>query len=165
MSILDEMTYYWSGQVAREIADKTKVLLESKSDLLLQNDRCLTDNWEGFCAQLQAEKSVIEWDRGIEVIHTFLYRYYTSLPQEEQFTVWIQTDDGKNWLSTGDSDRFSYDEAPYDFTACLELLMTLLIEMAIAFKNDNIINYVDFDCQGIQTEDDDFEEEEEEYDD
>ena len=167
MTILDEVTFYWSQQVAIDIANKTKILLESKKDLLHQDDTCLTNNWEGFCVQVQDEKSLIDWDAGIAVIQSFLHRYYESLPKEEQFTVWIQTDEGQAWCAQPDnklSDTFEYDDAPRNFVACLQLLMTVLFEIAMEFKNDNIINYMEFDCKGIETDDDDYEEEEDEYD-
>jgi len=167
MTILDEMTFYWSQQVAIDIANKTKILLESKRDLLHHDDTCLTNNWEGFCVQVQDEKLLIDWGAGIEVIQSFFHRYYESLPKEEQFTVWIQTDEGQAWCAQTDnkfSDTFEYDEAPRDFVACIKLLMTVLIEMAMDFKNDNIINYIEYDCNGIETDDDDYEEEEDEYD-
>lgn len=166
MTILDEMTFYWSERVAIDIANKTKILLESKKDLL-HNDTCLTNNWEGFCVQVQDEKLLIDWDAGIEVIQSFFYRYYESLPKEEQFTVWIQTDEGQAWCAQTDnkfSDTFEFDDAPGDFVSCIKLLMTVLIEMAMDFKNDNIINYIEYDCNGIETDDDDYEEEEDEYD-
>ena len=167
MTILDEMTFYWSQQVAIDIANKTKILLESKKDLLHHDATCLSNNWEGFCVQVQDEKLLIDWDAGIEVIQSFFQRYYESLPKEEQFTVWIQTDEGQAWYAQPDnklSDTFEYDEAPRDFAACIKLLMTVLIEMAMDFKNDNIINYMEYDCNGIETDDDDYEEEEDEYD-
>lgn len=168
MTILDEMTFYWSEQVAIGIAEKTKILLESKKDLLLNDDSCLDNNWEGFCVQVQSEASIIDWDAGIAVIRSFLNRYYKALPKEEQFTVWLQTDEGQSWCSQTEykhSDTFDYDEAPKDFIACTTLLMAALIEMAMDFMNDNIINYMEFDCNGIEMddEDDDYEEEEDEY--
>lgn len=167
MTILDEMTFYWSQQVARDIASKTKILLESKKDLLHHDDTCLTNNWEGFCVQVQDEKLHIDWDAGIVEIQSFFKRYYESLPKEEQFTVWIQTDEGQVWSTQTDNkfnDTFVYDEAPVAFVDCIKLLMTILIEMAMDFKNDNIINYMEYDCNGIEMDEDDYEEEEDEYD-
>ncbi len=166
MTILDEMTLYWSQKVAIGIANKTKILLESKKDLLHNDDTCLDNNWEGFCVQVQDEVSIIDWDAGIEVIQSFFHRYYEALPKEEQFTLWIQTDEGQAWCSQIDnklSDTFKYDLAPLHFIACTKMLMTVFIDMAIDFKNDNIINYMEYDCNGIETDDDDFEEEEDDY--
>ena len=168
MTILDEMTFYWSQQVAIDIANKTKILLESKKDLLHHDATCLTNNWEGFCVQVQDEKLLIDWDAGIVEIQSFFQRYYESLPKEEQFTVWIQTDEGQAWCAQADntfSDTFNYDVTPMNFDDCTKLLMTVLIEIAIDFKNDNIINYMEYDCNGIETddEDDNYEDEEEDY--
>jgi hypothetical protein len=167
MNILDEMSFYWSQQVAKGIADKTIILLESKNELLYDSDSCLTNNWEGLCVQLQDERSVMDWDRAIEVIHSFLHRYYEALPKEEQFTLWTQTDAGQEWYANNDNksnDTFEFENAPSRFEDCIKLLMTVLLEKAIAFKNDNIINYIDFDCNGIEYEDDEYKEEDEEYD-
>ena len=167
MTILNEMTFYWSERVAIDIAHKTKILLESKKDLLYHDETCLTNNWEGFCVHVQGETPLINWDAGIAVMQSFFQRYYESLPKEEQFTVWIQTDEGQAWCTQTDnilSDTFEYDEVPKNFIACIKLLMTVLIEMAMYFKNDNIINYIEYDCNGIEMNDDDFEEEEDEYD-
>lgn len=166
MTILDEMNLYWSQQVAIGIAKKTKILLESKNDLLYNTDTCLHNNWEGFCVQLQDEQSMIDWDAGIQVIRSFFNRYYESLAKEEQFTLWIQTDAGQVWYSHTDnklSDSFEFDSAPRDFEDCIKLLMTELMEMAVDYKNDNIINYIEYECNGIEMDDDEYEEEEDEY--
>jgi len=165
MTILDELSYYWSQHVAKGIAEKTIVLLESKSDLMYEKDTCLTNNWEGVCVQVQAEQPMIDWDAGIQEIHSFLYRYYDALPVEEQFTLWTQTEAGQEWFIQAEStskDAFAFKSVPCQFEDCVKLLMTTLLEMALDFKNDNIINYIEYDCNGI--EEDDYEEEEEEYD-
>jgi len=167
MTILDEMTFYWSQQVAIGIANKTKILLESKNDLL-HNDTCLDNNWEGFCVQVQDEASIIDWDAGIVVIRSFIQRYYEALAKEEQFTIWLQTNEGQAWgpqIEYKLSDTFEYDDIPMNFDDCTKLLMTALIEMAIDFKSDNIINYMEFDCNGIEIDDeeDEYEEEEDDY--
>ena len=174
MTILDEMTLYWSERVATGIVNKTIILLESKYDLL-QNDTCLSNNWEGFCVQVQTqdEASTIDWDTGMVVIRSFFQRYYEALEKEEQFTVWLQTEKGQAWCSQIDSkhidskhsDTFEYNVAPMNFNDCILLLMTALIEVAMDFKNDNIINYMEYDCNGIEMydEDDDYEDEEEDY--
>jgi len=167
--ILDEMTFYWSQQVAIGIANKTKILLESKTELL-RNDTCLHNNWEGFCVQVkvQDEVSIIDWDTGMVVIRSFFHRYYEALPKEEQFTLWLQTDAGQAWCSQVEytlSDTFEYNEIPMHFDDCTQLLLTVLIEVAMDFKNDNIINYMEYDCNGIETEEDDYEDEEEDYED
>ena len=147
MTLLDEMSFYWSQQVAVGIADKTKILLESKNDLLHSGDTCLSNNWEGLCVQLQDEQSVIDWDTGIQVIRSYFQRYYEALPKEEQFTLWTQTDAGQEWYTNTDnkhSEAFEFDSAPGHFEDCIKLLMTVLLEMAFDFKNDNIINYIEY---------------------
>lgn len=168
MTIFDEMNFYWSQQVAIGIANKTKVLLESKNDLLHNTDSCLSNNWEGFCVQVKEEQSIINWEAAIQIIRSFFNRYYASLPKEQQFTLWIQTEAGQIWYSHIDnksSDTIEYDVAPRRFEDCIELLMVAIIEMAMDFKNDNIINYIEYDCNGIETDDDDYEEEDDEYED
>ena len=167
MTILEEMTFYWSQQVAIGIANKTKILLESKNNLLHNADTCLVNNWEGFCVQVQDEPLTIDWDEGIKEIHSFFYRYFESLTIEEQFTLWLQSEAGQVWSSHPDNnitDTFQYNKVPTDFDDCIQLLMTALIEIAMDFRNDNITNYIEFDCNGIESEDDDYEEEEDEYD-
>ncbi len=166
MTIVDEMSFYWAQQVAIGIANKTIVLLESKNDLLDNADTCLRNNWEGLCVQMQDEQSIIDWDASIQVIRSFFHRYYESLPKEEQFTLWTQTEAGQEWYSHSDnqlSNAFEFDSAPSSFEDCIKLLMTVFLEMAMEFKNDNIINYIEYDCNGIEMDDDDYEEEEDEY--
>lgn len=166
MTIFDEMSFYWAQQVATGIADKTIILLESKNDLLNNADTCLRNNWEGLCVQMQEEQSIIDWDVAIQVIRSFFHRYYEALPKEEQFTLWTQTEAGQEWYSHTDnqrSDTFEFDSAPSRFEDCIKLLMTVFLEMAMDFKNDNIINYIEYDCNGIEIDDDDYEEEEDEY--
>jgi hypothetical protein len=167
MTITDEVTFYWSQQIALGIADKTKILLESKHNLLDDTDTCLMNNWEVFCVQIQDKQLMQHWDDGIQVIQSFFLRYYDALVIDEQFTLWIQTDAGQAWYSHKDnkfSDTFFYDLAPRNFENCIPLLMTVLIEVATAFKNDNITNYIEYDCKGIDSDEDDYEEEEDEYD-
>ena len=166
MTLLDEMTLYWSKQVSSDIANETILSLESKKDLFYNNENCLNSDWEGFCVQVQEKVSIIDLDACVDMIDSFFKRYYDVLPKEEQFTLWLQTQEGQVWVSQVDnthSDTFDYDVAPVDFPACEKLLMAVLMEMAIDFKSDSITRYINYAIHGIEEEEEDFEEEEEEY--
>ncbi len=168
MTILDEMTLYWSQQVSRDIANETIEVLDSKKDLFYEYDNCLNSNWEGFCVQVQEEVSMIDWDTCVEQIHSLFRIYYDLLPKEEQFTLWLHTPKGKEWVSNIEnqqSDTFTYKDAPVEYVDCGESLMTVLTQMAMDYESDGISRYVKYVIRGEQMEVDDFEEEEEEYED
>lgn len=168
MTLLDEMTSYWSQQVAQDISNATIELLESKKDLFYEYDNCLSSNWEGFCVQIQEKVSIIELDKCLVQIDSLFMTYYELLPKEEQFTLWLQTPHAKAWVSnTGNqtNDTPTYTYAPVEYDDCKELLLNVLTSMATCFKSESITRYINYVIRGEQIQEDDFEEEEEEYED
>jgi len=168
MTILDEMTLYWSKQVSDDIAHKTIELLDSKKDLFFDDKNCLDSNWEGFCVEVQEEVSIIDRSAFLDEIDALLRRYYDLLTKEEQFTLWTQTQKGQSWLSNTEnkqSDTFTYEIAPVEYLDGRELLMTVLTQMAMDFKMESITRYISYVIRGEEMEMDDFEDDEEEYED
>ncbi len=155
MTVADRLSYYWSKQVAIGIADKTKAFLENQKDLTSGDDTCLENNWEEYCLQVQHEES-IAWDAYIDHIESLFQGFYEELPKEQQFTLWLETDDGQEWYWNDDNrtnDEFKCDEAPVYFEFCVGLLMAELNDKAVNFKSDNITNYIEYNCKGIDIDD------------
>jgi len=168
MTILDEMTLYWSKQVSNDIAHETIELLDSKKDLFFDDKNCLNSNWEGFCVEVQEEVSMIDRNAFLGEIEALFRRYYDLLAKEEQFTLWIQTQIGQSWLSKTEnrqSDTFTYEVAPLEYLDCRELLMTELTQVALDYKSESITRYITYVIRGQEVEVDDFEDDEEEYED
>jgi len=161
MTISDRLSYYWSIQVAKIIANKTKIFLENQKDLTSGDDTCLENNWEEYCVQVQGEES-IAWDFYMAHIESLFQGFYNELPREQQFTLWLESEDGQDWYwqdENRDNMEFTYEQAPVFFDDCVKLIMSELNEIAINFENDNITNYIEYNCNGI--ENDELEEEDE----
>ena len=165
MTILDEMTLYWSQQVSRDIAKETILIIDSKKDIFYDYDNCLNSNWEGFCVHVQEEVTVIDLNACMKEIDSLFRIYYALLPKEEQFTVWLQTQKGKAWVSNIENGTPAYEDAPVEYVDCSESLMTVLTQMAMDYESDGISRYIKYVIRGEQMEVDDFEDEEEEYED
>jgi len=163
MTILDEMTLYWSQQVSSDIANETIAVIDSKKDLFSNDKNCLNSDWEGFCVEVQEQVSILDQGACVEQIDALFRIYYDLLPKEEQFTLWLQTPKGKEWVSNVEN-QFTYKNAPVVYVDCRELLMTVLTQAAMDYESDGITRYISYVIRGEQTEEDDFEEEEEDYD-
>ena len=141
MTIADKLSTYWSKQVAVGIADKTKAFLENQKDLTSGDDTCLENNWEEYCLQVQHEES-IAWEAYMNHIELLFQGFYEELPKEQQFTLWLETDEGQDWYWDDDNrvnDEFKYDETPIYFGDCIKLLMSELNDIAIDFKSENMM--------------------------
>jgi len=152
MTISDRLSLYWSRQVAIGIADETKSFLEEQKDLTSGDDTCLENNWEEYCVQVQDEES-IAWSAYMDHIESLFKGFFEELPREQQFTLWIESEDGQDWYweeNNRADDDFEYNEAPIYFEACVEILMSALHDKAINFKSDNITNYIEYNCDGIE---------------
>lgn len=154
MTISDRLSLYWSAQVAKIIVNKTKAFLENQKDLTSGDDTCLENNWEEYCLQVQHEES-IAWDSYMAHIESLFQRFYDELPIEEQFTLWLETEGGQDWYWEDDNrinDDFKYAEVPICFEDCIKLLMSELSAIAIDFESENITNYIEYNCNGIDDE-------------
>jgi len=154
MTISDRLSCYWSKQVAIGIANKTKAFLENQKDLTRGDDACLENNWEEYCMQVQYEQS-IAGDAYIDHIESLFLRYYEELPKEEQFTLWIESEEGQDWYWQDENindDEFIYGKAPVYFGECINHIMDELNAIAIDFESENITNYIEYNCNGIDNE-------------
>jgi len=155
MTIEDKLIHYWSQQVTKKITDEIQLFLENQHDMTSGDASCLENNWEEYCLQVQYEES-IAWDTYMDHIESLIKRFYEELPIGEQFTLWLETDDGQEWYRR-DMDRenlmFSYDEAPFYFGDCVKLIMSALNAIAVNFESENITNYIEYDCNGIDIDD------------
>jgi len=155
MTIADRLSLYWSRQVAKGIASKTQIFLENQKDLTSGDDTCLENNWEEYCVQVQDEES-IAWDSYIAHTESLFQRFYDELPTEQQFTLWLETEGGQDWYWEDDNrvnDEFKYNEAPIYFEDCIKFLMDELNSIAIDFESENITNYIEYNCNGIDIDD------------
>lgn len=154
MTIADRLSLYWSKQVTRGIANKTEAFLENQKDLTSGDDTCLENNWEEYCIQVQYEES-IAWNAYMDYIESLFKRFFEELPKEQQFTLWLESEDGQDWYweeNNRTRDDFEYSEAPIYFEDCVKILMTALHDKAIDFKSDNITNYIEHNCNGIEVD-------------
>jgi len=162
MTVADRLTYYWSEKIAKIIANKTKSFLENQKDLLGGDDTCLENNWEEYCIQVQGDEWIFAGEAYINHIESLFENYYNELAKEEQFTLWLESQDGQDWYwqdENRDNIEFTYEQAPVFFDDCVKLIMSELNEIAMNFENDNITNYIEYNCNGI--ENDELEEEDE----
>lgn len=143
MTVQDKLLYFWAQEVGKNIVNQTIEFLKKQKNLTSGDDTCLENNWEEYCMQVQYEES-IAWDAYMAHIEALFERYFSELSKAEQLTLWLESEDGRDWYYDNEkNDDFKYEQAPVWFEDCVKDLMSKLNEMAINYESENITNYID----------------------
>lgn len=67
------------------------------------DDAGLKNIWEEFCVQVQGEESFF-WEAYVEHVEHALATALRGVRRLERTAIWLQTDEGRDWLS-GDSEE------------------------------------------------------------
>jgi hypothetical protein len=85
----------------RRIVDRAVGHLRSMGAQLSGDDAGLKNVWEEFCVQVQGEESFF-WDEYIQTVEDVLAGALKGARPLESTAIWLQTDEGRDWLSEND---------------------------------------------------------------
>ena len=85
-------------QAGRRVARRTRVALQKLTDCTLSGDDSeLKDVWDEVCVQIQGDKSIF-WDLYDQTVRTYVASFVDQLKDYEMLALWLQTDQGWDWL-------------------------------------------------------------------
>jgi len=136
---------------AKTVTDQVITVLKSCHDTLSGDDSGLLNVWEEICAQVQGEESV-DWDAYIQVLEFHVLTILEALPKLDRSALWLQTDNGRNWLwdienpidseviNKSDSD---YQSIPCDLNDVVDYVIAqYVLPSAEDYSNCNIDRYL-----------------------
>jgi hypothetical protein len=125
---------------AKRITRKVIKFLQQKTEVMSGPDSGLNCFWDEICAQIQSEYSYF-WDAYEETVFSLVRGYLTEVPQHEREAIWLQTDNGQDWL-------FKEAEERDDYPVMDEEIVTYLVNSYVfaeagRWSNERIRNYID----------------------
>jgi len=93
-------------QAAQRITRKVVAALQRMNITLSGDDSGLKTTWDEICVQVQYEES-FAWEVYDETVRGIVDEYVRELPKHEREALWLQTEEGIDWLyeETEDRDR------------------------------------------------------------
>jgi hypothetical protein len=102
-----DVTRMYAETLCQRISRRIIRDCQSLKDCLLSGDDTVLGNtWDEVCVQIQFQESVY-WDAYEDTMHTFVMGYLEELSDYEQFAIWLQTDEGREW-------QWDIDQSPED---------------------------------------------------
>ena len=116
---------------------------------LAGEDSALRNAWDDICVQIQTEVSFYWESAYIPTIEQLIKPGITKLSKCEKQAIWLQSDEGSNWLNDldfiQDGEKGRYDGAgvPYDDDSVIALILDSVLTEAATYENSRIRSYVD----------------------
>lgn len=124
------------------IAHAKRGLSQMNGDALLSGDDSpLLNVWDEICAQQQGEKSFY-WSAYEETIDQILWDKVNRLDRASVLALWIQTDEGFDWLHDHHADEDGLEQASVDQNVVVAYLRSLLLETATDEDNEQVNKYL-----------------------
>lgn len=99
------LAWRWAWKIQAEIVSTAiEALKKLGGNSLLSGDESgLESIWEEICVQVQGEESIY-WESYEGVIDQFVAGELKKRTPDEQLVVWLQTEEGCDWLSENEQD-------------------------------------------------------------
>jgi hypothetical protein len=140
-SIVREVASLACARMTRRII---KQLRQMDDAMMSGDDSGLKNSWEEVCVQMQGEQSYC-WEVFEETIRHFLRDEVTKLPPHEHQAVWLQTENGLEWLDLGDECSKSVPYSEDDIAQYV--LDEYVLPTAGDYSNPRIRKYLDVESQ------------------
>jgi len=137
------------GSIVREVASSAcarmtrriiKRLREMDDAMMSGDDSGLKNSWEEVCVQVQGEQFYC-WDVYEETICHCLRDEVNGLPLHERQSVWLQTENGMEWL---DLEEESSGRVPYSEADLVQYVLDeYVLPAAGDYSNPRIRQYLD----------------------
>jgi hypothetical protein len=123
---------------AKRVARKVIALLQKTEPQIPPANSGLNNAWDEICVQVQFEYS-LDWDAYDQTVRQFVRGYLTEVPQHEREAIWLQTDEGDDWLSKEDHDA----NPVFDDDIIAHITSEYIYEEAGRWSNSRIRDYID----------------------
>lgn len=129
----------WARRITKQLLYRAMRDLQKMDGecLLGGDDCCLKNTWEEICAQMQDELW-FSWDAHLMTIEAILGGMVESLSHEEQLALWLQTEQGWDWVYDHCEDNDGDAEAPVYQDDIVAYLKRLLLDKACDYSNCRI---------------------------
>jgi hypothetical protein len=141
-----------TAEIGDCITSKVIALLQSQRSSLAGDDSGLGTVWLEYCAQVQGEQSV-DWDGFELLVHEAIEGLLGALSTADRRTLWLQTSEGKDWLSEVNSDQ---GVPPVDVADLIEAVYGTVWRKAADWEDPRVERYLaqgDDDLEGDGAED------------
>lgn len=106
------------------------------------DDSGLRNLWDEICVQVQGEESAM-WGGYSHTICALIAKNISGLTTELKQAIWLQTDEGADWL---------FDEGPGDVPYSEDdiaayMLQDFVLHIAADWSNKRIEKYLESDCE------------------
>lgn len=122
----------------RRIVDRAVGHLRGMGAQLSGDDAGLKNVWEEFCVQVQGEESLF-WDEYIQTVEEVLAGALKSARPLESTAIWLQTDEGRDWLSENDQGN---DSPPVSDEDSVNWLYQVIWRRADSSKHARVVAYL-----------------------
>ncbi len=122
----------------RRIVDRAVGHLRGMGAQLSGDDAGLKNVWEEFCVQVQGEESFF-WDEYIQTVEDVLAGALKSARPLESTAIWLQTDEGRDWLYEKDQGN---DSPPVSDEDSVKWLYELAWGRADANRHVRVVAYL-----------------------
>lgn len=86
--------------------------MKMTDDLLSGDDTGLKNIWDEVCVQVRYQHSIY-WGVYLDVIDGFIYDEIKTLDSNTKQAIWLQTDEGRNWVEDYEGCDGEREETPY----------------------------------------------------
>jgi hypothetical protein len=131
--IAEESTVRISRRVVRD--------LQQLKEVASGDDSGLENLWDEICVQRQGEESVF-WDAYDQTVWTLVAAQLDKTPVTELQAIWLQTDEGENWLIDSDEHSRHIPWSPADVG---EYIVHAVYELAGSWSNHRIREFLEKD--------------------
>lgn len=134
----DKIIAFESERICAKIKNKAIKYLQSLTDCLLSGDDTLLKNvWDEICVQVQDEESFY-WDAYIDTIERFVSFEVSQLKKEERQAVWLQTNEGQEWVDQ--IDDAEEDEKIGEIPDCIDEIVRFILDDYILYEAGSYTN-------------------------
>lgn len=107
---------------------------------LSADDSGLKNTWDEICVQVQGEESTF-WDSYLDIIGQCLRQELGRLPKHELQSLWLQTQNGEDWLCS----EYEQDSGPVPYCeddVVEHVVMEHILTAASDYRNARIEKYL-----------------------
>lgn len=129
-------------QITRKVIRNLQQMNTSEY-ILSGDDSVLANTWDEVCVQIQLEQSMV-WHAYELTIDTFVSYIVSELKSYEKMAIWIQTDEGSEWLYE-DEDLRDNEPVVLDSEIVNYIIKDYIYEAAENWSNKRIYAYINGD--------------------
>ena len=100
----DQIVTNLADDVTQKLVRRCIRALQQRTDCLSGDNSELANAWDEVCVQVQYERSFY-WYAYDQMVRTVAEDVACQLKKHEEMAIWLQTDDGSDWLEENEAHR------------------------------------------------------------